>query len=379
MKYMGSKRTMLRNGLGELLAEQVPNKSGFYDLFCGAGSVSGHVAQSFEIPVYACDLQQYAVTLAASQIEKSEDFDPINIESLWSQSTTNWLKDHTKQWESALKLSELPSELESKRSSVIKARSFCEGLDEIFPIAKAYGGHYYSPSQAMLIDARRHCLPPGWETVSLAALIDGASSCAAAPGHTAQPFSTSDTALPHLASAWAKDLSQMTHKALERLSVSKAKVSGEAVVSDALEFSKRLGEEDLAFIDPPYSEVQYSRFYHVLESIARGTVGTVKGVGRYPDIESRPQSKFSRQTQSEQAFEDLMKSVSTAGAQAIVTFPSGKASNGLSGQRVEEISDNYFKIKKRKITSMLSTLGGNSVGRDARKSTTELVLHLEPK
>jgi len=379
VKYMGSKRTMLRNGLGELLAEQVPTKTGFYDLFCGAASVAGHVAHNFNIPVYACDLQQYAVVLAASQIEITGDFDASVVEGEWEKSTHAWLQPHAERLKAALQLSQLPKELNSKRDAVIAARSFCATLGNEFPLTKAYGGYYYSPFQAMSLDARRNCLPSQWRTVTLAALIDGASSCAAAPGHTAQPFSTSDTALPHLASAWAKDISLMSLKALERLSISKAKTTGEAVLSDALEFSKRLGENDLAFIDPPYSEVQYSRFYHVLESIARGDVGSVKGVGRYPDIRERPQSKFSRQTQSDLAFDELMHSVSMAGAHAIVTFPSGKASNGLSGKRVEEISDKYFKIKKRKITSLFSTLGGNSVGRDARKSTTELVLHLEPK
>jgi adenine-specific DNA methylase len=376
---MGSKRAMLRNGLGELLSEHIPSKTSFYDLFCGAGSVAGYVAQNFKIPVYASDLQQYAVVLAASQIEKTEAFNPITIEAYWATSTQSLLELHKKKWETALQLSKLPNELHLKRTAVIAARSFCESLGEAFPLTKAYGGHYYSPAQAMLLDARRRSLPSQWETVTLAALIDCASTCAAAPGHTAQPFSTSDTALPHLASAWAKDISLLSLKALERMCISKANISGEAVVSDAIEFSKRLGDNDLAFIDPPYSEVQYSRFYHVLESIARGSVGDVKGVGRYPDIAHRPQSKFSRQTQSDEAYKALMQSVSSAGAQAIVTFPSGSASNGLSGKRVEEISDEYFKINKKKITSLFSTMGGNAIGRDARKSTTELILHLVPK
>lgn len=370
---------MLRNGLGELLEKQISNKNGFYDLFCGAGSVAGHIAQNFEIPVYACDLQQYAVVLAASQIENTEQFDPHVVENFWAISTKNWLDVHFETWQEALKISQLPDDIHLKRISVIEARSFCETLGDDFPISKAYGGYYYSPAQAMLIDARRRCLPIESNTIALAALIDAASSCAASPGHTAQPFSTSDTALPHLATAWAKDIEQMIAKALDQLSAKKAIISGEAIVSDALEFSKRLGENDLAFIDPPYSEVQYSRFYHVLESIARGKVGIVSGVGRYPDIADRPQSQFSRQTQSAKAFEDLMQSVAEAGAQAIVTFPSGNASNGLSGERVEAISDKYFKIKKRKITSVFSTLGGNSIRRDARKSTTELILHLAPK
>lgn len=379
MKYMGSKRAMLRNGLGELLGEQVPNKSGFYDLFCGTASVAAHVAQNFRIPTYASDLQKYAVVLAASQIEKTQTFDALPVKKEWTAQTNEWLRNFEAQWLLAKKLSALPSDLNSMREAVITARSFCANLPSEFAFAKAYGGHYYSPTQGMLLDAMRANLPQKWSEVALASLIDSASSCAAAPGHTAQPFSTSNTALPHLAVAWAKDLLAKTCSALERLSTLNASVAGEAVLSDATTFSKRLNENDLAFIDPPYSEVQYSRFYHVLESVAQGEIGEVAGVGRYPPIEKRPQSMFCRLSQSEKAFNDLMRNVSNSGAQAIVTFPAGQASNGMSGLLVEAISDKYFQIAKRKITSQFSTLGGNAISRNARKTTTELVLHLVPK
>ena len=44
MKYMGSKRTMLLNGLGTLLKAEMPKHDRVVDLFCGAGSVSWFAA-----------------------------------------------------------------------------------------------------------------------------------------------------------------------------------------------------------------------------------------------------------------------------------------------------------------------------------------------
>ncbi len=379
VKYMGSKRSMLRNGLGELLTTLVPKVDNFFDLFCGSGAVAGYVAQKFSIPVCAGDLQQYAVVLAAAQVEQTESFDASLAVEKWLSASSNWLKEAT---EGFLLPDELPAtsaSTEAWRSAVYSAREYCSKLPGTFPLARAYGGYYFSPIQALAIDALRKSLPPECETPALAALIDAASNCAAAPGHTAQPFSTKESALPHLAQAWSKNIVSASTILLERNAATMAKTRGKAVQSDALALTEELGENDIAFIDPPYSEVQYSRFYHVLEAIAAGTINEVKGIGRYPELQLRPQSQFSLISQSAEAFNDLMIGVAASGAQAIVTFPSGDASNGLSGRLVEEISSQYFHVRTRKISSLFSTLGGNSVSRNARSSATELVLHLEPK
>ena len=75
MKYMGSKRAMLSNGLGELLHETVSMGRHFHDLFCGTAAVASYVASNFPVRVCATDLQSYAVTLAASQLEKDVPVD----------------------------------------------------------------------------------------------------------------------------------------------------------------------------------------------------------------------------------------------------------------------------------------------------------------
>ena len=65
------------------------------------------------------------------------------------------------------------------------------------------------------------------------------------------------------------------------------------------------------FIDPPYSSVQYSRFYHVLETMAKGEKElVVDGVGRYPPLADRPQSHFSNTGQARNALESLIEKLS---------------------------------------------------------------------
>jgi integrase len=47
MKYMGSKRAMLQNGLGTLLEQEIVGAKRFVDLFTGSSAVALHVAQKF--------------------------------------------------------------------------------------------------------------------------------------------------------------------------------------------------------------------------------------------------------------------------------------------------------------------------------------------
>ncbi|WP_369640864.1 DNA adenine methylase [Variovorax sp. V77] len=369
---MGSKRSMLLNGLGELLTDLVPKRRGFFDLFCGTGSVAGYVAQRFHTSVCAGDLQKYAVALAACQIEQTAVFSATEIGQDWIQAAKFWLDERRNLIDPALLLRPASEGLEDWRFAVLEARRLCVELPAEFSLARAYGGHYYSPHQAISLDALRATLPAQQRGAALAALIDAASTCAAAPGHTAQPFGISDSALPHLANAWSRDVSSSALSALSKIARLQANVPGRAVKSDALELTNELDEGDLAFIDPPYSEVQYSRFYHVLEAVAEGFAPEVSGVGRYPEIGLRPQSKFSLLTQSAQAFDDLMLGVAASGADAIVTFPSNEASNGLSGDLVEAISAQYFHVKTKKIASLFSTMGGNAISRHARQAQLSL-------
>jgi adenine-specific DNA methylase len=248
-------------------------------------------------------------------------------------------------------------------------------------MTKAYGGYYFSALQTVWLDALRQTLPerePG-KTVALASMICAASQCAAAPGHTAQPFQPTRTAKPFLVDAWSKNVIVYCQNALSTISEQYAKVQGCAEVADANEAANSIAEDDLIFVDPPYSGVHYSRFYHVLETLARGQCSDVSGTGRYPVPEERPRSRYSLQSESLLALGELFSAIASRGGKAIVTFPQRKCSNGLSGRTVAELAENHFRIERHWVASKFSTLGGNNDERDARRSTRELIFVLRPR
>lgn len=374
MKFMGSKRWMLQNGLGVLLRTECAKAERFVDLFAGSGAVVCFVAQETSLPVVASDLQHFSVFLSRAIIGRETVLDG---ESLWR----GWQESAQKVFPKV----PIPQIGNLFRAEVETLRSWTQSRSGL-PFTQAYGGHYYSPQQAIWIDSLRCSLPSGAQerTVALAALVIAASRCAASPGHTAQPFQPTRTARKFLKDAWSRDIPFYVQQALKTIAPKHAQRKGRAFVADANVAAKKLEAGDLVFLDPPYSGVQYSRFYHVLEAIVKGKPGPVSGTGRYPPKSLRPQSNYSVKTYSQEALRSLLQSVAKAGARAILTFPAHECSNGLSGDYVQKTAAEYFRVKTRTVESKFSTLGGNTRlaevgrGRQARQKAKELILILDP-
>ena len=290
MKYMGSKRAMLANGLGEILEDTVPLSTRFVDLFAGSSAVARHVAERFEVPVLACDLQAYGSVLADAVLLRTKPADPMWIKD-WIDATKKNLKKHP-DYVPFLALNDKIKVLPVSVSAE-KARLLCARSSE--PIVRAYGGYYFSPLQSLILHCLRSSLPQNRAThrLGLAAIIESASVCAAAPGHTAQPFKPNDTAGKFLTAAWAKDIWEIVIRKAEALGLTYALRKGRSVVGDANKVALTLTDGDLVFVDPPYSAVHYSRFYHVFETIASASDFRVSGAGRYPPPEDRPRSEYS--------------------------------------------------------------------------------------
>lgn len=361
---------MLKNGLGEMLLEEAPKANRVFDPFCGSSSVSWFLAEKTEKQVIAGDLQKFSTDLANSILLRNE---PINGKELTM--LENWI-NMAKCFHETIK-----PELEVKKTKKFVLENRKMGKKSAFLLTNAYGGYYLSVDQSLKIDSLL-CFLPQYEPVmaiALSSLIEAASQCVAAPGHTAQPFQPSGNGLEAIIEAWRRDPFYYVERTVKDLSSRFAKKIGIAITASATDLLDSLQEGDLVFLDPPYSGVHYSRFYHVLETIARNTWVDVSGKGRYPASDRRPKSDYSLKAKSESSLNLLLEKISSKNASAIITFPSNTCSNGLSGVKVKEISKRHFRVKKEIIKGNFSTLGGNNNNRPARQSSSELVLLLEKK
>lgn len=376
MKYMGSKQTMLLNGLGETIAANVKGRKRVVDLFCGSGAVAWHCAEHTDRPVIAVDLQRYAVALAAGLITRTRPVDSLHVGDRWL-ATARRSRSRTRLWREWSRLD--VDVLNLRKRDVLAARAMCSSEDGGM-VWNAYGGHYFSPAQALTFDLLKATLPERSDerSVALAALIATASRCAASPGHTAQPFRPTQSARPFIGTAWAKDPLDEAQVFLDAFASRFARKRGHAYVGDAVVEASTLTSDDLVILDPPYSAVQYSRFYHVLETVAAGYEGEVTGAGRYPPLTERPSSDFSLKSQADGALDELLGALSEMGCSVILTFPAADASNGLSGERVKKLARQYFRVLSTKVAGRFSTLGGNNDHRQARHDSEELILALKP-
>ena len=193
MKYMGSKRAMLQHGLGDILVEKGQSAARFIDLFSGGGSVSWFAATNLQKPVLACDLQEYAAVLAGSVTKRTRPVEALEIERIWLSRALR-ARQKLEGWHEAKMLDTAMMCTESWQE---KAQELCMSgtPSNSSLIWRCYGGHYFSPTQALSFDAMVQSVPKRSELreLCLAATIVAASQCAAAPGHTAQPFKATPT------------------------------------------------------------------------------------------------------------------------------------------------------------------------------------------
>ena len=382
MKYMGSKLWMLRNGLGHLIHKEIETANRFVDLFSGSGAVAQFAAVAeHPIEVRAFDLQHFCVALANAVISRDRS---LNADSLWRRWHSRAVDYLHSEWRYGLAMSSLPPYRKFTRQFVFDMRQQCEHEDG-FAVTRAYGGHYFSRGQSLWIDSLRSTIPTDEveHAVCLASLIQAASQCVASPGHTAQPFQPTRGAKHFLFESWQQDVPSRTASVLHFLANLHASKPGGAAVRDANDAVQELCPGDLVFLDPPYSDVHYSRFYHVLETIALGRCANVAGVGRYPPPSERPRSRYSMKSEALQALDGLLKGIAAKGAAALLTFPEHKCSNGLSGEIVRAAAEKYFDVQCTPVKNRFSTMGGTKStmgegnGRTARQKANELIFTLK--
>lgn len=116
---------------------------------------------------------------------------------------------------------------------------------------------------------------------------------------------------------------------------------------DANELVKRI-KADIVFLDPPYNSRQYSRFYHVLEQIAKWDKPQLYGVAMKPKAENM--SIYSKNGAAE-AFDELVNSIN--GKYIVVTYnntyTNAKSSSSRNKITHEQILDSLEKVGSTKV------------------------------
>lgn len=233
-----------------------------------------------------------------------------------------------------------------------------------------FSAGYFSTTQAAQLDALRyaidHCSEK--EQISrdwlMAAWLAAAAAVVNAPGHTAQYLKPGNDAVykrirrQWQRSVWSIFVEQLD--AIQPVGTKRWRTENSVCSDDALALVESPTFDNVAVVyaDPPYTKDQYSRFYHVYETLYRYDFPASDGAGRYrPD---RFRTPFSLARNVEEAFRTLFAAVADRGLPLVLSYPD----NGMlqrGGGQVTSLLEEFFAIRDaRHFALHHSTLGASS-------------------
>ncbi len=404
--YLGSKRRMA----GEVVdcVRDMQTEGRVLDLFSGMGSVSVALSKSF--PVTAVDVQEYSRAMCSALIVG--DWDPnwsaSDVQSEYEAARARLYPvfagviEYEKSAIEAFRLGEgrplsdivehgcmlpeyrkvVPGDLKRLMGEADQRQEAVRSYD--VPI-RYYGGSFFSYEQAVDLAAIRiaaDAAPAHMRDVTIAALICAASHCASTVGgQFAQPLKTIDgkgalkqVALDKAYAARQKNVFEAFLRAIDEIkAIRLSRPENEAVRGECVSYldthAVRVGA---IYADPPYSRYHYSRYYHVLETLALGDQPTItanpatKAPSRGVYRANRYQSPFSMRSSARKGFEHLFAACASVSDVLVLSyspFPENKKAtprmmtvDGL----VEVAKDHYKSIEVSEVEGVVHSKLANS-------------------
>ena len=365
LNYLGSKLRLLDFIEDKVLAA-TPKDAGVCDLFAGSGCVSRKLSRLH--PVVACDIQRYSTVIAKALLNKfniddnvaTRFFECINTES--AESLREAFSPLIKLEHDAIESKNLEvltgilehGSLEVFRMEhdgsclsdylrIVNKRLEDKGLNDARSLAsRYYGGVYFSYKQAVDIDiileGIHKFVPECNRDLFLAALLSTASDIVDTVGkHFAQPIKARDSKGNIKIVVYNKalkdktiDVASLYREWLTKyISLPKNDYRHITLQGDFEECLGLLPESvKTVYADPPYTRDHYSRYYHVLETLAlrdtpkistvtiHGSTHVSNGIYR----EGRHQSPFCIKSKAPDAFRRMFELISTHDRNLLLSY-----------------------------------------------------------
>ncbi|MBS1887511.1 MAG: DNA adenine methylase [Actinobacteria bacterium] len=392
IRYMGNKFDLAREVAG--LIERFDPARPLVDLFGGMCSVAGAVSGSGR-RVWVNDAQNYA-RLVARCLLQSQDYPPgreRSVPALTPAYRAN-LKELNARFERELaaerrlvaaggsasafrQAQEKWRHVGNDRQLAHEARALRDGTVESQPYRLAtitFAWGYFGLRQAVEIDSMRAAIDAAGSQGDLSedeaawcrfALLQTCSRVASAPGHFAQFLTGATTAsVERIRSARRRSVWDGTLDDLSTLApfgTKRWRRRNRVLTCDTLTIWPTLDAEGLGkavfYADPPYSKEQYSRFYHVLETLELYDYPEAEGTGRYrPDRLNTP---LARKRGVLDATRTICGAISEREGVLLLSYPSTGLLTRELGVDISALLGEYFQKVEMPISrpSKHSTLG----------------------
>ncbi|WP_258075796.1 DNA adenine methylase [Rathayibacter sp. AY1F3] len=389
---MGNKSKFLAEITTEMRA-LTPRGSTVVDLFAGSGVVTRALGQLG--PVVSADIQAYSSVLVSALCNPFEITDEQISKRI--EAAESWIGDLGDDIRPLLDYEEdaiLKSNDDPRALALLAEGRFSSdglagdsrlsaSLQQALPamvgsgatIAPYYGGSYFSFRQALELDAISATTPRGKEAASntvIASLLGAASNSVASVGnHFAQPTRVIDargtikkSAIRSVATARKASIFQIFGERLRQYrAVTPTLYQCDSMTGDYRSILTTLpGSVDAIYADPPYTRDHYSRFYHILETLALGddpgvtssSASSTPSRGLYR--KQRHQSPFSIRSQAHGAFDELYRLSRGLEAPVVLSYsPRGPGTQArpetrlLSIEEIEAIAGRYYRSVDLKV------------------------------
>jgi adenine-specific DNA-methyltransferase len=371
VRYMGSKRSLAPQ-IAQQISRQHP-KSAVLDAFSGMCAVGSELAPRHAL--LTNDVHAFAEVVARALFVASSD-PPTSLiarndlnstysrnrrflrelvgDRLARESAALSRLNEAGGWKKLLQFTEAEHQLASP-FEIPGAESLrrYRATPTLFPYCLAtsyYSSSYFGLEQCVDIDSLRFAIDqasPTYRPYYLCALIHAMSHCAAAPGHFAQFLVPRDKAnTKYVGRIRNRSVIDRFYLALDSMPRIPCldRSRNNAFCSDATALLRRgsLGvpsDRLVIYADPPYSKAQYSRYYHVLETIVLYDYPECTGKGRYRH--GRFQTDFSQKAGVRAAFEAFVAGAAEVGTALYLSYPT----NGLlcdSGLQIPELLARHY-------------------------------------
>jgi adenine-specific DNA-methyltransferase len=359
IQYMGCKARLL-DPIRAAVDSVDPQRGRTVDLFSGSGVVAAELGR--ERPTVAVDVQEYARVLASALLHPArlgEEEVRELAEEARELAELEWLQPllaYEQEAHEAAERGDAEPLCHIVEDGSVVALELGEGpaagpLGQLLLEASAasaeltlvrhYGGVFFGYAQAALLDCLISVvreLPEEDRDTGLAAVLGAASECVTSIGsHFAQPIRPRDrqqrpkpTALRAAAQRRSRDPIAIFCRLMARYAeMNPSPHEAEALQSDYRTFLE--SEErpvSAIYADPPYTRDHYSRFYHVLETIALGddpsvstvTIGNRNVLSRGLYRVDRHQSPFCIRSQAPDAFAELFAGARRLEAPLVLSY-----------------------------------------------------------
>lgn len=357
--YLGNKWRVL-DVIKSIIDDVASPRAVACDLFAGSGVVSQRLAMSR--PVIASDVQEYSRVLV-SALSKPEQIDSSTAADI-IQTSRQFMKESMEAIHELLDLEVValhnadhkPEGLaeiiehnpiavsDSRRGHLEKAMRTAEKslpANSRHTMLRYYGGVYFSYAQAVALDAVSEAiatLPERSQDTARASLLSTASEISSTVGnHFAQPVRPRDSR-GRLKTGWVNMvrkrrqidvLDRFTYWLGRYATLQATPFWCAARAEDYRTTLTSLGSEvGVIYADPPYTRDHYSRFYHVLETLALadepGITTSMVGGDRRPSRglyrEKRHQSPFSIRSKVRPAFTELFVGARQLGIPLVLSY-----------------------------------------------------------